>query len=178
MRNTLIALAAGAVIGGLAAAVSTQPRRRGLTPQDKIFLGQAAQADMAEIELSQLALTRSESPEVQRFAAKMIEDHTRAQREIKTLAEAKAIFLPRAPESITREAMGRLAQLTGPQFDHYYMHVMIKDHLQAIDAYQREKALGSDPLVVELASRLLPRLQAHLAAARSLTANAGYPLQS
>jgi putative membrane protein len=57
------------------------------TPDDdKQFLSTAAQSDMNEIKLSQLAETKASSPQVKAFAKKMVTDHTRLETQMKPFA--------------------------------------------------------------------------------------------
>ncbi|MDQ2746913.1 MAG: DUF4142 domain-containing protein, partial [Acidobacteriota bacterium] len=48
------------------------------------FLSEAAQGGMTEIELSQMALEKSQNEEIKKYAQMMIEDHTKAGDELKT----------------------------------------------------------------------------------------------
>jgi len=62
----------------------------------------------------------------------MIRDHTNANQELKQLAAAKEVILPRRPSAHQRMIIRRLARLYGNHFDCAYMAVQVRAHLQAI----------------------------------------------
>jgi putative membrane protein len=55
---------------------------------DKQFLSMAAQSDMDEIKLSQLAESKASNPQVKAFARKMVADHTMLEAKMKPFATA------------------------------------------------------------------------------------------
>src|SRR3954470_4033366 len=58
------------------------------------FAQHAAMAGMAEVKLGQLALEKSTNDDVKKFAQMMVDDHTKANDELKALAQSKSIDLP------------------------------------------------------------------------------------
>ena len=92
---------------------------------------QAAQAGLFEVKKSELALARSHHRQVRQLA-QMIRDHTNANQELKQLAAAKGVILPRRPSAHQRMIIRRLARLYGNHFDCAYMAVQVRAHLQAI----------------------------------------------
>lgn len=58
------------------------------------FLQTAAQENLAEIALGQLAIQMAESPEVKQFGEKMVQDHHMANQEIQHLASKEGVMLP------------------------------------------------------------------------------------
>src|SRR6476620_6494216 len=58
------------------------------------FVNDAAQGGMAEVQLGQLALKNSQNPEIKKFAQMMVDDHGKANAELKTLAGKKNYTLP------------------------------------------------------------------------------------
>jgi putative membrane protein len=63
-----------------------------------------AHSNLAEIETGKLALEKSQSPEVKKFAQQMIDDHTQAQTELQKLAQTKGVELPSKPDKKWRLA--------------------------------------------------------------------------
>src|SRR5688500_18752963 len=61
---------------------------------DQGFAQNAALGGLAEVELSQLAITKATNTEVKQFAQMMVADHSAANSELKTLATAKGLVLP------------------------------------------------------------------------------------
>jgi putative membrane protein len=61
---------------------------------DADFMTKAAQGGMAEVELGRLAAAKAQNAEVKQFAQKMVDDHTRANNELKALAGEKNFSMP------------------------------------------------------------------------------------
>src|SRR5262245_36588594 len=63
---------------------------------DTHFVTDVAKDGMAEVELGQLAEQKASSDQVKQFAQRMVADHSKANDELKTLAQNKNITLPTA----------------------------------------------------------------------------------
>lgn len=77
---------------GHAAATSA---KNALDQEDKTFVREAATGGMAEVELSKVA-QKSENGDVKRFADRMIEDHTKANEQLTSIATGLGSICPRA----------------------------------------------------------------------------------
>jgi putative membrane protein len=109
------------------------------TPDDdKQFLSTAAQSDMNEIKLSQLAETKASSPQVKAFAKKMVTDHTRLETQMKPFASKWNLTPPAGLDSDHQAIFDRLNGLSGPDFGKAYMAAMAEDHHKALDAFTTE----------------------------------------
>lgn len=143
--------------------------RNQLTALDRQFIIDAAHGGMAEVRLGELALRRSTSPEVKRFAQQMIEEHSRANQELMRIAKQKGVTPPATPGKY-EAAMKRLMQLSGESFDRAYMNEAgVNSHLESAAVYQRQAELGQDPDLKAFATRILPRVQGHLEMAATMT---------
>src|ERR1700758_5587810 len=61
---------------------------------DEQFIRNAAEGNMAEIKLGQLAEEKAQAPEVKNLAKRIVEDHTKAEEELKETAQKEGINLP------------------------------------------------------------------------------------
>ena len=61
---------------------------------DALFTAAAADSGVAELSLSELGLQRATDPELKKFSQQMIDDHSRVNQELTTLAAQKRIPLP------------------------------------------------------------------------------------
>lgn len=129
---------------------------------DLAFMDDAAPAGLAEIELSKLALTKSQNADVEEFAKKMVDDHTRAGDELKKIAVQKNVILPPDVLPATTQAMDRLSKLSGPDFDREYVKTMLGDHQKAVASFENASKTSSDPDVKDFATKILPTLKMHL----------------
>ena len=136
--------------------------------KDAKFLKEAADGGMAEVELGKLAADKASSPEVKQFGQRMVEDHGKANDELKDLATQKHVDLPAEPSAKHKATMARLEKLSGEQFDKAYMADMLKDHKKDVAAFQRQSVSAQDPDVKSFAEKTLPTLQEHLKQAQSL----------
>src|SRR5688572_18355972 len=66
------------------------------------FVEEASAKGLAEIESSKLALEKTTSVEVRKFAQTMIEDHTKANQELTTLARTKKLDVSDDPELMSQ----------------------------------------------------------------------------
>jgi putative membrane protein len=88
-----------------------------------------------EVELGKLAAERASSPEVKEFGQMMVEDHTKAGNELKELASRANVDLESGDaREDANDAVEKLSDLKGPEFDREYIDLMVKDHQDALDA--------------------------------------------
>lgn len=140
---------------------SNQSSSGNLSSADKKFVMEAAQGGMAEVKLGQLATQKASSDQVKQFGQKMIDDHTKANDELKSLAERKGITLPTDMDSKDQSRYDRLNKLSGAEFDRAYMREMERDHGKDVAEFKRESQRGSDPELKDWASKTLSTLQEH-----------------
>lgn len=133
------------------------------------FMRDAAHAGMAEVMLGNLALEKSESDEVKRFAQQMVTDHTAANEELKTLAASKNMTLPTEAKSSHQSALEKLRNRSGADFDRAFMKQMVSDHEKVVSMFRKASESHSDAEVKAWAAKTLPTLESHLAMARSMS---------
>jgi putative membrane protein len=163
-------IAAGVVIGvaALGTAGSAQARVAGVSAQDENYLQTAAAGDSFEIKGAQLALKKSQRPEVQAFARILIRDHTKSLHEAKALA--RRLHIPKVqnrPLPTQAFELRVLQAMTGGAFDVYYIDLEVGDHHQDINEGKFEAKKGSSRAVRHSAKKELPTLAKHLKLART-----------
>lgn len=129
---------------------------------DQGFVTKAAEGGKAEVELGTLATQRASNEQVKQFGQRMIDDHSKANDELKSIVAGKAMSVPNAMDAKSRAVKTRLSKLTGAAFDRAYMEDMVKDHQEDIAEFQREADHGADPDIKAFAQKTLPTLQHHL----------------
>jgi putative membrane protein len=134
---------------------------------DQKFVMEAAKGGMAEVELGKIAAEKGSSPEVKSFGQRMVDDHSRAGEELKTLAKNKSITLPPDIDANDKALRDRLLKLSGEGFDRAYMAAMLADHRKDVNVFRTEARSGKDPDVKTWAAKTLPTLTAHLKLAQS-----------
>ena len=165
MRNVVLT---AAVVLGLAAAPTfaqgEKTNKNASTKQmsDQTFVTKAAEGGLAEVELGKLAQEKGSSDQVKSFGQRMVTDHSKANDELKTLAQNKNITLPTEIGPHEKALRDRLSKLSGAAFDRAYMRAMLMDHRKDVNEFRHESTAGKDPDVKSFASKTLPTLEEHL----------------
>ena len=132
------------------------------------FAVKAADGGMLEVQLGQLALTKATSPQVKEFAQSMITDHSKANEELKSLAQSKNITLPTTLSEDNQKEYNKLAEKTGKEFDKAYCEFMVKDHKDDLDMFKKAADNAEDADLKSWASTKVPVLEHHLSMAESM----------
>jgi putative membrane protein len=140
----------------------------GTATSDRAFVKKAAEGGLAEVELGQLATQKASSDDVKKFGQRMVDDHSKANDQLKQVAAQEHIDLPTEPSAKDKATKARLEKLSGEQFDHAYMRNMLKDHRTDVAEFAHEAKMGKDPAVKSFAESTLPTLREHLKLAEKI----------
>jgi putative membrane protein len=136
------------------------------SPDSTKFSSAAAEGGLTEVELGRLAVQKGSNPAVKTFGQRMIEDHARANDELKAIATKKNIALPTDLNSDQKAIKDKLSNLSGADFDKQYMEDMVKDHEADVREFETQANKGTDPDIKAFAAKTLPMIQRHLQMAR------------
>ena len=132
-----------------------------LSQKDVSFIQKAAGGGQQEVENGKMAEKQGKSADVKRIGARMVADHTKANKELTGLANRKGV---------TFDTRGVRAQNIGAaDFDRQYLKLLEMDHKNDIAEFQREAKSGDDRDVKAWAAKTLPTLQEHLAMVEAAT---------
>ncbi|HEX8178573.1 MAG TPA: DUF4142 domain-containing protein [Pyrinomonadaceae bacterium] len=134
------------------------------------FMMEAAQGGLAEVQMGQLAVSRGTNPAVKQFGQQMVDDHSKANSELMQLAARKSMQLPTSVSDEQKEMMGKLAKLSGADFDKAYVDAMVEDHEHDVKDFQAQAGQGNDADVKAFAVKTLPTLQHHLEMIKAIKA--------
>ena len=141
-----------------------------LSSMDKKFMMEAGAGGMAEVELAKLALDKSSSDDVKKFAQQMIDDHTKAGEELMQVASQKNVTLPTGPDPKHAALMAKLRAMSGAEFDKMYIkEAGVNDHAKMEKLFQKESTGGKDADARSFAAKTLPTVQMHLKMARDIS---------
>ena len=135
---------------------------------DSQFVTAAAQGGIAEVEMGRLAVQRASDSSVKEFGQHMVDDHSKANEELKTVAARKGLTAPSTVNEKEKLTIDRLSRLSGVAFDKAYMQDMVKDHQEDVSEFKRESTKGTDSEVKAFAGKILPTLQQHLQMAQDI----------
>jgi len=140
---------------------------------DQHFITEAAQGGMAEVKLGQLASQKAVDADVRLFGQRMVDDHSKANDELKQLAQSEGAALPSGIGSKHQKTYDKLSKLSGSAFDKAYMQAMVKDHKEDVAAFQKQSHSAKDSDVRSWAAKTLPTLQMHLQMAQATAQKVG-----
>jgi putative membrane protein len=135
---------------------------------DTDFAVTAANSGMAEVKASEVAQQKAQDQRVKDYAAMLVQDHTKANEELKTLAANKNITLPAAPGEEQLQDISDLNEKSGADFDKEYMGMMVDDHQMDVDLFEEAAEDSDDAEIRAFASKTLPTLKKHLEEAKTL----------
>jgi putative membrane protein len=141
-----------------------------MSASDQAFAKEAATGGMAEVDLGKLAATKATNPDVKQFGQRMVDDHGKANDELKSWASQKNVTLPADLDAKHKSEHARLEKLSGDAFDRAYMAAMVADHNKDVAAFQRESQAAKDPDLKAWAAKTLPTLQDHQKSAKDINA--------
>jgi len=164
------ASACSVAIGALLACWSAQAQQQStqLARGDRKFIEEAAAGGLAEVQLGKLAQQKSQSTQVKDFGARMVQDHGKANDELKAIADSKGVQVPAAPDKSHQKDVDKLSKLSGAQFDREYAAHMLSDHRKDVSEFRKEADQAKDSDVKAFAGKTLPTLQEHLTLAQNL----------
>ncbi len=135
---------------------------------DTAFVQQAAKGGLAEVSLSQLAVTAASSPELREFAQKMVTEHSANNRELADAASKAGISVPKETDQEHQRLQEKLSTLRGPSFDTTYVNAMVQDHEKMVELLQSSSKTVSSPELRAYIDKTLPVVRGHLEMAQKL----------
>ncbi len=135
---------------------------------DKKFAKDAAMGGLYEVELGKVAAQKGDSDGVKQFGQKMVDDHSKANDQLKEILSKESIDVPTALDSKHQSKLDKISKLSGPAFDKAYIKDQTKDHEHDVDEFQSEAQNGHDPNLKQFATSTLPTLQEHLSTIKDL----------
>jgi putative membrane protein len=133
-----------------------------LTAADRAFMTEAAQGGLAEVALGKVAASQAADDGVKQFGQRMVDDHGKANGELKSLASEKGVELPAEPNAKQKATQARLEKMQGAAFDRAYVQDMLADHKHDVAAFEKAAKSAGDADLKAWAAKTLPTLKEHL----------------
>jgi putative membrane protein len=137
---------------------------------DADFVATAASGGLMEVELGKIAAQKGASAEVKKFGQHMVDDHSKANTELKQLAAKKKWNVPAKMNAENQATYDRLSKMNGKDFDRDYMAEMVKDHTVDVGLFEQATRKAKDADLKAFASKTTPTLRNHLDMAREINA--------
>ena len=136
---------------------------------DQQFVDFAAQTDMVEANLGQLAQNVAASQQVKDYGKMLATDHTQDYQNLQSVAQQINLNVPGAIDAKNNKTViGPFHALQGAAFDHRFVPAMISGHTKAIEIYKKEAADAQNAALKTYAQNALPVLEKHLDDAKAL----------
>jgi putative membrane protein len=135
---------------------------------DQQFVNFAAQTDMMEANLGQLAAAQASAEGVKDYAQMLVADHTNDYTQLSMVASKANVDIPKGLDAAHDKMIAPFKKLKGVAFDRRYIQDMIAGHTKATQLYTKEASDAQSADLKAYASQTLPTLQKHLEAAKSL----------
>jgi putative membrane protein len=140
------------------------------------FVIRAAIANMMEIDLADLALSRSHDAGLQAYARKMRDEHWRAQEKLRAVAGDAKIAMPAMADKKHQDLKDALKRAPPDEFDAGYVKAIVAGHDEAValfDAAANSKTSALPESFQRYASEMLPIIRSHRDAAYALQSHRG-----
>lgn len=154
---------------GLAALALAALPLRAQTPQAEQFIAEASVSNMFAIEAGTLALQKSNSPEIKKFAHQAVNDRTTLGTGLRQiLAKRSGISAPEMPDAKRQAILRELSNLQGPEFDRAYAQAQQKANEETEAMFAAYAQSGADAELKAFAGKALPVLQDYTRQAKVL----------
>ncbi len=153
-------IVAGAAVSGLLLSVAGAALANA-DAMDLKFAKMAAQGGIFEVKSSQMALQKSQNPQVLNVAKRMVKEHSAANAELKTVAQDNKMALPTDTDPMHKAVISKLSGLSGTAFDKAYMGSQEKAHTDTVGLFEKEISMGKNAGLTAFASKNLPEIEDH-----------------
>jgi putative membrane protein len=130
-----------------------------LTVKDRQFIERAASDNLAQVQLARLALERSQSSTVQKYARDTIEARQKQSTSLMAISAQENFPEPDKMDTAHQASFDRLSKLSGDAFDSAYLQLMVRDNDQSTREVAKASSELSNPELLKFAKSMLPALR-------------------
>lgn len=130
-----------------------------ISKMDESFMMKAAEINMEEIKLGNLAQQKGTADHVRELGNMMVKEHTQALAELTYMAKSKMVNLPASENNKIVEAYKSLEGKNGKEFDKAYSNMMVKGHKNAITLFENTHNETKNEAVKAMTAKMLPVLK-------------------
>lgn len=135
------------------------------------FMVKAANGGMTEVQAAQVAQQKATNDDVKKFATKMVEDHSKLNDQLKSLAGKLNITIPSAIDGDSKAMIDKLNNTKSVDFNKTFMDMMVDAHDKDVDMFQKASGDVANPDVHNFITSALPTLQSHQQMAKKIQAS-------
>lgn len=143
--------------------VSNNTTNENTKEDDTKFLVHAAEINLEAIYLGQLAQNNSKNSDIKSLGKMMETEHSKFIWDLKTLASKKQITIPSLLVDKGKAEEKKLINKFGSEFDKEFCNLMVADHKDVLEKFQKASVEASDSEIRSWASIVVPTLRTQLA---------------
>jgi putative membrane protein len=148
-----------------------EKKNAGDPKSDKDFVARAIACDIAGIKFAERAIKQTTNKDVEKFARKMKEEHTKCRDALMERAKEMKLGVLEGLDKEKQGTFDRVSKLEGSEFDRAYMREMVESHEAALATYEFWAEKGKDREVADHVKRAIPKIKEHLEEARRISNN-------
>jgi putative membrane protein len=133
-----------------------------LSSSDREFVDRAAQLNMTEAHLGQMAQQQGHNDGVKALGATLQRDHVAAYQNLQRIGKKDGFDVPKSIDSQHQAEIAPLQAVSGDQFDTQFRQQEVTDHQQAKVWFQSEAAKLTNPDLKAYADQMASSLENHL----------------
>ncbi|MBW4050780.1 MAG: DUF4142 domain-containing protein [Proteobacteria bacterium] len=137
-------------------------------PADQRLLRLCAQGSIAEVELGQLATTRSGTPAVLSLGTRLAQDGSTGVASLQTLAAMLHVQLPKAPDATQKQQITKLRRLRGAAFDQRFERIASEEESKMLHQFQSGASTARSAAVRYTIRNMIPAVEEHLQIVKGL----------
>jgi putative membrane protein len=145
-----------------------------MAQSDNAFIKDATEGGMFEVAAGKIAVQKTSNNDVRQFGQRMVDDHSKANDQLKALAAKDNFIIPSALNAKDQARLNRLSAMSGSVFDRAYMYDAVRDHESAVTAFRHETNNGKNADLKMWAAKTLPMIQDHLRQAKETQKDIGF----
>lgn len=134
---------------------ATTNQEGSLSQSDRAFMKKAAKGGEMEVAMGKLAKEHATNEDVKAFGERMVNDHSKANDELRTIAQKKGVTLPSKNPPVKWTS------------DKKYITAMVEDHEKDLVEFQKEASEATDPDLKQFAEQTAKLVQEHLDLAKN-----------
>jgi putative membrane protein len=140
---------------------------------DVKFIREAAQDNLLEIRLGQMALKKAVDPAVREYAQRLVSDHTIMQNQWIELAAKNGMTLKSTLGPRHKKKADRLDKLSERAYERAFMTTEVQNHQDYLEYFSKEGKATHSSQVRELAANDLRSMELHLSQAKQVGSQIG-----
>jgi putative membrane protein len=132
------------------------------------FMRKAAEAHLADLDMARVAKMHSQNGAVRSYAGLILKEHQESLEDLTKLMRAKNIVRPQTLDGATKQDIGRMASLSGSEFDREFINMMVAGHEKTLELFRGVSVTAHDTDVQDYVDATIPKLDKHLRKAQEL----------